>query len=610
MTQTATQDPAFHAKEIRKFARILGLVAAGLAALPVLLGYLTSPDGYLPFHLSLDDHMVYAAWMRQAMDGSVLFDNRFTTDAQPGLTLHLLFLALGWVAKLIGIPLTLTLARIGFSFLAVRMVGEFLVRLGFESFAGKFAMVTALFGGGLAFLNWQTFGDAYQKGPTWLLSFLQGRQPIDNWQPEAFVFPSMLTNGLFMAALCLILWTLNCVLDARTSWKPVIPGAIAFGLLMNVHSYDVVLVALVLVAFVASLLASGQFSGVWTGRALVIGAGAVPAALWFLHVLDSDPVFRARAATLTYTTGFAEVLLGTLPLVALSLVALVQSDLPARRKALGCTLVVALIGLLTIVTRSSHDGYAMSPMQWGIATLVALACVFVVSKKDLGWNLLWSWALVSVTAPYLPVLFQRKLSMMLAVPWAILAAIALAGELKRMERQQRNLVAALALSVICITSVFWLRRDMELLRLGVSKTGVHNLHLTRDEQAIVDWLSKEGKGSGALAMPGVPSPGFDQMAFLTDLSPVMSGLSGMHTFSGHWSETPDYSKRRNEAVRFFTEPMSDEDRLALLSTWKVEYVVMPVPTAYEGAFQDLSSLGVTVYRGEQLALVRVPGRQP
>ena len=41
------------------------------------------------------------------------------------------------------------------------------------------------------------------------------------------MFPSMLTSGLFMAALCLILATFQCVLDARDSWRPVLPGALA-----------------------------------------------------------------------------------------------------------------------------------------------------------------------------------------------------------------------------------------------------------------------------------------------------------------------------------------------------------------------------------------------
>lgn len=603
-------EPGYDAREIRKFGRTFALLAAVLAALPVLIGYLGRPEGqaYLPFHLSLDDHMVYAAWMRQAMDGQVLFDNRFTTDPQPGLTFHLLFLLLGWLAKVVGIPVTLTLARIGFSYLAVRLLAEFLVRCGLPSFTGKFALVLAVFGGGLAFLNWHTFGDAYTQGPGWLTGFLQGRQPIDNWQPEAFVFPSMLTNGLFMAALCLILWTLNCVMDARASWKPVLWGSLAFGVLMNVHSYDVALLAMVVGVFFVSLASSGQFEWRWTLRSVLIALGAVPAALWFLYVLREDPVFQSRAATLTYTEGFREIAFGILPMALLSLLALFRADLPAWRRAGGVLVVLALFVGLSLATGAPREGYALSTGGWTVALGGALLGTVLVARKDVGWNLLWSWAFVSLVAPYLPALFQRKLSMMLAVPWAILGAIALANELQRMERPRRNLVAAVALSVACLTSVLWLVRDIVLVRdLGVSKTAVHNLYLTPDETRVIGLLNERTDGEGVVAFPGVPTQNLDGPAFMTDLSPVLSGLTGLHSYAGHWSETPDYAARRGEVTRFFLNPLGREERLQILRDWRVEIVVAPTPTAYEGAFVDLSDLGEVVYEGDQLTVVRVRG---
>ncbi len=198
--------------------------------------------------------------------------------------------------------------------------------------------------------------------------------------------------------------------------------------------------------------------------------------------------------------------------------------------------------------------------------------------------------------------------MMLAVPWAIIAAIGLANELKRMERQARNLVAAISLAVVCLTSVFWLSRDLELRSLGVSKTVVHNLYLTHDEGEIVTVLDDIGDGKGAIALPGVPDPGMDKQAFITDLSPVLSGLTGVHTYAGHWSETPDYANRRNAVTSFYLSQMTDEQRLGLLREWGVTFVVAPQPGAYEGMFPDLSGLGETVYQGDQLYLLRIQGR--
>jgi arabinosyltransferase C len=100
-------------KIFRGFTKWFALAITILVALPTLYCFLIRPDGslYLGLQYNLDDHMVYAGWMKQAMEGHITFENRFTTDPQPGLTLHLYYLGLGWVAKLAGIPLTMTLAR-------------------------------------------------------------------------------------------------------------------------------------------------------------------------------------------------------------------------------------------------------------------------------------------------------------------------------------------------------------------------------------------------------------------------------------------------------------------------------------------------------------------
>src|SRR5665213_3528558 len=86
----------------RKFVWRLALVAVFLAVAPAILAVLTAPAGssYVGYQYNTDDHMVYAAWMRQAMDGHFFFDNRFTTQAQPGLTVHVYFFLLGLIAKL------------------------------------------------------------------------------------------------------------------------------------------------------------------------------------------------------------------------------------------------------------------------------------------------------------------------------------------------------------------------------------------------------------------------------------------------------------------------------------------------------------------------------
>src|SRR4051812_26682055 len=96
MVPAAVLEPERRASSERKFVYILAALAAGFAALPTTIIWLATSPGssYLGIQYNLDDHMVYAAWMRQAMDGHILFDNRFATDPQPRLTVHLYFLVL------------------------------------------------------------------------------------------------------------------------------------------------------------------------------------------------------------------------------------------------------------------------------------------------------------------------------------------------------------------------------------------------------------------------------------------------------------------------------------------------------------------------------------
>src|ERR1700722_11450861 len=88
----------------RRFLVALVAVAVFFAALPYVIGSLGGSGGtYLGYQYNTDDHMVYSAWMRQAMDGRFLMDNRFTTDVQPSLTINVYFFTLGLIAKATGL---------------------------------------------------------------------------------------------------------------------------------------------------------------------------------------------------------------------------------------------------------------------------------------------------------------------------------------------------------------------------------------------------------------------------------------------------------------------------------------------------------------------------
>lgn len=611
----------------QSFVRILALIAAALAALPTLLIWLATPPGsrYLGMQYNVDDHMVYAAWMRQAMDGRFLFDNRFAIDPQPGLTVHLYYLVLGWVAKVTGIALAMALARVVFSVAFVFLLYRLVRRTCPDVYTTKLAMALSVFGGGVGFLLWHTFGtDIKRPVPDLVSKLFLGRLPTDVWQPEGYVFPSMLTNGLFMVSLCLIVVAMLAFLGAREDWRWVPHGALAMFLLMNIHSYDALLVALVMVGLLVMTAVQRQLTVSWLARALVIGAGAIPAALWFVYVLRHDPVFQARAATPTFSANFRQVVFGYVGLMLLGLAALVARTrtsraLNARRFAgLG---VIGLIfaGLFIAASSASGSGYFLGLAAWSGLAIASMVALGLVSDVNPGWNLAASWAVVGTIAPYFPALFQRKLSMGLAVPWAILAALAVGAITRNLDRSTRNLVLVLTIIVASASSFRWIRREFQLASLNVSNTTYHPVYLSTDAAEVIKRLNAVTKDrTVVLAMPGVQFPEPDpesataslpdafRSPYMPDLNPIISGTTGAYTYSGHWSETPDYGRRRNETTRFFLKGTPDDYRAQLLQATGANYVVAPVPQAFPALqLEDLRPLGEVIYQGQQFELIKV-----
>ncbi len=605
---------------------MLAIGAGIVAAIPVIGGFSHTPPAghYLGFQYNTDDHMVYAAWMRQAMDGHLLMDNRFTTDNQPGLTIHIYFFVLGLLARFLGISFVSNVARIGFGVGFIFLLHRIVLRLDATFYARKLAMALAVFGGGLGFLVWHTFGEEIVRpAPDVLSSPMLGRLPTDVWQPEGFVFPSMLTNGLFMVSLCLILTIFISVLDSQKNWSKVAIGAVASLVLMNIHSYDVLLVCFVLLGLVAMEFTRRNLTLSWVGRALVIAAGAIPSALWFVYVLANDPVFQARAATQTFSPNFRQVLFGYLPMILLGIIALVArpaaSELERRKRILGAILAAGVFAAMTWAAKDHAGGYFLSPAAWAGAFVALLGSLALLADENPAWNLVASWALLGTIAIYFPGLYQRKLAMGLSIPWAILAALAMAYLGRNQERNPRNLATALVVLLFSASSFRWLLRETDYIRADVSRTTLQSVYVNSDVVRILDSLNSIPGRKVVIAPPGIPAIQIDPSTgarepdvFLTpivpDLNPILTGLTGSYTYAGHWSETPDYNNRRGELSHLYFGNAQATERLAKINELGVQYVVAPVPEAFPQLHLfDFRVAGKVVVNGNQFRLIAVRG---
>lgn len=568
--------------------------------------------------------MVYASWMNQAADGHFFMDNRFAVDPQPGLTVNLYFFVLGLVSKLFGIGWTCALARAALSFCFVLLLHRFLRRIQGSEFFVRTALILTVFGGGLGFLVWHNFGEAIVR-PTHdsLNAALLGRLPTDVWQPEAFVFPSMLVNGLFVFALCLILLIFGTILDSRESWKPVPLGFCAAFLLMNTHSYDVLLVVFVLFAFLCAQVFSGQIKAAWLGRGLAILSGTVIPAIWFLYVLKSDPVFQARAATETFSPNFRQIVFGYGLLLALGIAgfALRGSEGWKARRWIGLVLVALLTGAAWIFSADHVSGYWMGWPAWiGIFVVGCGACALLATESP-GRNLVQAWAIVGLAAPYFPMLFQRKLSMGLAVPWAILASLALVEILEGRARTLRSLVAAAVGVLVCATSFRWIIRELDYIHINVARTTLQPVFFDSEVRKILEALRSLPGRNVVVAMPGIsgslmesgdPVPELFGPPLMPDLNPLAAGYGLAYAYAGHWSETPDYLSRRRIALRLFLGRTPEEERFRILTEIGATHLIAPVPEAFSSLtdngrplIEDMRPYGKTLAGGKRFVLIEL-----
>lgn len=609
----------------RRFAIFAAVLGAVVSALPMIFGVLLAPAGteFLGYPYATDDHMVYAAWMRQAQEGRFFFDNRFAIDAQPGLTIHLYFFVLGLFSKATGIAWATTISKSIFSGLFVWLLYRIVRKLSPEPFAAKLIVPIAVLGAGVGFLVWHNFGEVIVRDtPDILASWMMGRLPTDVWQPEGFVFSSMLTNSLFIVSLCLIAGIVLALLDAKTGWRPVAGGALMMLVLMNIHSYDVLLLLLVAIAFLAMSIAAKRMTGAWFARCAVIFAGAIPSALWFLHVLRNDPVFQARAAVFTYSPNFRQVVFGYLLLVAFGLYGIIRKARLAGelKPQIGSALYVGLVAFLFKAAEGHTAEMFLSPVQFAVAMGIALLAAVLCAGDDDLRNWLIAWAFIGLIALYVPAAFQRKLAMALSVPWALLAGLAIHEQLQGWEKGRRTLLSAFAIVLLGFSSVLWLQRELGFIKARVTRTTVHPLYLTHDMQQIVRALNeRSGERRVVLAIPGVWNqldgqdgmPGTDQFGepLIPDLNPILSGLTGCYTYAGHWGETPDYGIRRRKAGQFFYKGTSEAERNQILDEGGIQYVVGPVFSDFgaggESAYIDLTTLGEVLVDGATLKLVKV-----
>lgn len=465
-----------------------------VASLPYLLIAWSTPAGMVwPGILyNFDDQTVYLAWIRQARDGHFFLRNLFTNEPQSGHYLHLYFAALGVIARLTGIPLAYHLGRVAGGAALLPL----LYRLG-ALLTDKVAqrrlifLVVALSAG----LGWLTMGPRVELS-----------QPVDTWQPEAITFLSLYTNGLFSASLAAMAAIVVGLLlaEARRRARYAVGAGLAGLFLANIHTYDVITLTAVWLAYLAlraAMLRAIPRAAV--GYALLAAAVALPGVAWMAWFFATETVFQKRVAVPTLTPPFSLYLLGyglLWPLFGVGMV--------------GCW-------------RRTRAGEAL-PTSFCLAAL-----------------LLGVWVVVGCALPYLPVPFQRKLVQGLHLPLALGAGVGLAHLLDRLaatgpsRRSVARAVGALVIFVLSLTNVRFVARDLVVAReQNLASTGLHPVYWPQEDLRLMRWMERHLPPDAVIGC--FPPTGT-----------LLAVVTGRTVYAGHWGETPAFERKMQEAIALF-----------------------------------------------------------
>ena len=500
------------------YAAKFGAAVMALTCLPYLLAWGLTPESHVFQGLmyNSDDQSVYLSWMRQARDGHLFLRNLFTTEEQFGRSFHLYFWLLGTLCRVIPISLVamMHVGRVVFGALALALVYRLGAFFTAEIAQRRLILWVTSFSAGLGWI--ELLKRPGQAAP----EIWSNLQPLDFWQTEMFTFPSLYVNGVYPVSFVLMLGVLIGLLlaEERRQVRYAIAAGVAGLLLGNIHSYDTIILAAVWAAYLICRLAVKRVGwGFVLGASLLAAAIALPAVLYQYGIYQNDPIFAARAEVKTLS------------------------------RPLGA-------------------------MFWGYGLLIPLAAVGLVRwpwktiREQPRLLLIPVWAVVGFGVCYLPLAFQRKLSMGLHFPVAILAAFGvvwLADWLVVIAPGlSRRWVHIAVIVLLAPTLPLWFSRDLgRAVSVNKTSTMLHDVWWPQDTVAAWRWLDE--------------NLGPEDVVYGYPLRAVMlPQATGKPTPAGHWGETPEFAEQVRRGQAFFQGRMSFEEAEAYLRARRVTHVLV------------------------------------
>jgi len=536
----------------------VALAVVVISTFPYAAGCLAKTPGlrFAGAVFDLEDYYSHLAKMWQGYRGEWRYRLLFTSEDHVGAYVQLFYIALGHVARLLGLglPITYHLARIGAGLALLLVANHFIAFFA----AGQVRRVAYLLVATSSGLGWLV--EAVHPTP------MGGVSPIDFWLVDGYTFFSLFTFPHFSAAVVFLLLLYGVLLrlaeeadgmDAgRTSWiwKALWAVLLSWGLGL-VHPYALLLADLVPALYLAWCMIAGRRLPSRLLIALVLmGLVQAPLLLYNYHVFATLPVFRAWAA---------------------------QN-----------------------ITPSPPPAYYL--LGYGVVAILAAWGARPALRASPRVPFLLLWVVVAFALAYLPWGLQRRFVEGVHVPLCVLAGYGLVGGLmpvlahplggiarllRYSPRRLCWLTQALILVLAAISNLY-LVSNYALAAAARHPTLFH----TADEVAAVEWLD-------------VHSEWDETVLAAYETGNWIAGAIGHRVVLGHWAETVDYKVKRMQVAAFYATVTPQAERRTWLSRWGARYVYVGPEERALGSFDPAEADYLQpVFRQGEIVIYLVVGR--
>jgi hypothetical protein len=527
---------------------VAALAVMGLTLVPYVIGWSVQTKDAIfgGFIFDLADANSYLAVMRLGMRVEWRFVSLYTPEPQSGVWIHTLYVALGHVVRLTGLPILVV-------YHGARVACGFLLLLSVYKFVGFFLRRRAQ--------RWTAFLlVALSSGVGWFTELVWptapgGISPLDFWFLDAYTFLGILTFphfALAWAALLGAFWFALSYVEAPRVGCLLLGAASAF-VATAVHPTLVLVLSGVLAVYgVASWAVERRFPVRWIVSGLPVALGAGAMVVYLMLAFRADPLLAS------YGQG------------------IMQSPPPWYYVV----------------------GYGL------LGPLALVGSIDVIGRRDRRGGFLVVWVAVAFALAYCPLVMQRRLIEGVHIPICTLAAVGLHCRVLAAVARSRPVRAVARLGYPRRRAV-WLARSLLIVMTWfsnlylVGSTGMAvaahepSLFLSASQWAAFDWLRDSlTEDDVVLASYGTGN--------------LIPAWTGHRVFLGHWSESLDWPGREEQVKTFFDADTADAWRVALLRQHTITHVFYGSRERALGSFDPTAvSWLEPAFRSGEVAVYRV-----